>query len=209
MCYDAKTSLTTYLISSILSTFLFLTGDKYDKTIAIFCLTFGHMQLIEYLMWMDQNCGKINHYATILGHILLMLQPISVVLTGYMYNTFNIPSNLLVLLVIIAFIPLIYVLYINYTNTKQLCSREESSGHLEWNFVNGNTEKWSLLSQLNYLILLMVPWLFLKDKTKGISIFLIIISTYVYTNFNFHQWESYWCFIANLMPLFVLLLRFF
>ena len=209
MCYDAKTSLTTYLISSILSTFLFLSGDKYDKTIAVFCLTFGQMQLVEYLMWIDQNCGKINHYATILGHILLILQPVSVVLTGYMYGTLNIPSNLLILLIIISFIQLIYVLYINYRNTRQLCSREESSGHLEWNFVNGNTEKWSLLSKLTYLILLIVPWLLLKDKTKGISIFLILILTYGYSNFNFNQWESNWCFIANIIPVFLLLLRFF
>ena len=209
MCYSAKSSLTTYVLSSILSIGLFLVGDKYDKTLAIFCLTFGHMQLVEYLMWIDQDCGKINHYATILGHIVLMLEPISILVCGLIYNTFNIPRNYLTLLLVISLIPLILVIIMNYNNNKKLCSKEEKSGHLEWNFVNGNTEKWPNYYTFIYFTIILLTWLFFKDRKKGFLIFLIVSTTLAYSSFNFKQWESMWCLIANIIPLIFLLIRFF
>ena len=207
MCYNAKSSFFTYISSLILSLALFSQGNKYDKTIAIFSLTFGHMQLVEYLMWIDQDCGRINHFATVLGHIVFMLEPLSLVVAGYLYNSLNIPKNYLILLIILSIIPLLYVIFINMKNKTQLCSKEEQSGHLEWNFVNGNTERWPLVIKLLYILILILPWIFLKDMRKGGLMFLILVSTYAYSKFNFKQWESMWCLIANFVPLVFLLLR--
>jgi hypothetical protein len=44
------------------------------------------MQLLEYFMWKDQSCGKINHIATMLALLLLMIQPIAVLLGAYYFG---------------------------------------------------------------------------------------------------------------------------
>ena len=209
MCYNKESSITTYIVSSIVSLFLFFNGDKYDKTIAIFCLTFVQMQLVEYLMWIDQDCGKINHYATILGHILLILQPISIIICGLVYNTFSLPKLYLHILLIISLIPLILVINMNIKNNKQLCSKEKGSGHLEWDFVNGNTEKWSIYYVIPYFTIMLFAWFFLKNQKKGILMFIIMTIPLLYNGFNFKQWESMWCLVANIIPLAFLLLQSF
>ena len=76
MCFNTKASLLTYVFSLFFSTLLFIYGDKYDKHIAIYCYVFIQVQISEYFMWKDQMCGKINHYATMFVHIMLLLQPI-------------------------------------------------------------------------------------------------------------------------------------
>ena len=75
MCYDAKTSLTTYLISSILSTFLFLTGDKYDKTIAISGL--GDVPdsiIVNYIIEDNIKSIKIGHQSEIFHYTFSNIQ---------------------------------------------------------------------------------------------------------------------------------------
>ena len=47
MCYNKDISLEVYLTTCALSLILYLTGDKYDKHIALFSIVFIHMQLRE------------------------------------------------------------------------------------------------------------------------------------------------------------------
>ena len=178
----------------------------YDKHISIFCLVFLQIQLIEYFMWSDQNCGKLNHYSTIAAHILLMLQPISVILFGMIFETFNISRRNLTISLIILIIPLIIVIIKNIINKKQLCSKEKQTGYLEWYFVNGNSEKWSFF-YIIYFIGLIVPWIFLKNKFKGHLISFILLFTLTISKLNFEQWESIWCFIAVIIPSIFLLIN--
>jgi hypothetical protein len=209
MCYNKESSITSYIVSSILSLFLFFNGDKYDKTIAIFCLTFVQMQLVEYFMWIDQDCGKINHYATILGQIVLILQPLSIVICGLIYNTFSLPKLYLYILLIISLIPLIAVIIMNIKNNKQLCSKEQGSGHLEWNFVNVNTAIWKIYHSIQYFSIMLFSWLFFKNQKKGILMFTLMLTSLLYSGFKFKEWESMWCFVATITPLVFLLLQYF
>ncbi len=118
MCYDKETSIKTYVIGVILSLCLFYNGDKYDKHIAIFSFVFIQIQLIEFFMWMDQDCGKINHYATIFAHIITMLHPVSILLGGMIYNNYNMSKNILNILIILSIIPLIFSI-IKYIRSNQ------------------------------------------------------------------------------------------
>ena len=93
MCYNKDISLAVYLTTSVVSFILYLTGDKYDKHVAIFCFTFIHMQLVEYFMWLDQKCGKMNHYATEAGYYLLLLQPLVILFAGLLLKTFTISDK--------------------------------------------------------------------------------------------------------------------
>lgn len=206
MCYNKTSSLVSYISGTLLSLILFNYGDNTDKHIALFSIVFIQMQLAEYFMWKDQKCGTINHNASIFGHIVLLLQPISVILFGIILNTFKYPTKYLYILLIIITLPLIHKIYLYTKNKKQLCSLEQKTGNLEWVFVDGNTENWSNLSFLTYFIFLSVPWLLLKDKLKGIILFLLTIFSYAYKRFNFSQWESLWCYQAVNLPLIFLVI---
>ena len=92
MCFNKESSLTSYIVASVCSILLFYKGSKYEKQIAIFSFVFGQIQLAEYFMWVDQKCTKINHYASIFASLMLLLQPISLIATSYIYDTLIIPK---------------------------------------------------------------------------------------------------------------------
>ena len=214
MCHDKETSIKTYVIGVILSLCLFYKGDKYDKHIAIFSFVFIQIQLVEFFMWMDQDCGKINHYASISSHILLMLQPFAILIPAFIFNTLVIPKNYLYILLLLSTLPLIKVIMMYNNIQKKLCSKEEESGHLEWEFIDGNTED-SPKYTVVYLCILLFTWLFLKNKKKGFISFLLILTSLIYSKFNinnlslsFKQWESKWCFIGVIYPLVFILYKY-
>ena len=95
MCFSAKASLSAYILGTIGSLYLLINGDKYDKHIGLFSLTFVQMQLAEFFMWIDKDCNKnINHYATIFARYILFLQPLSIILGALLFKTTNISNNL-------------------------------------------------------------------------------------------------------------------
>jgi hypothetical protein len=207
MCFNKNSSIVSYFTASLLAIILFNYGDKIDKHIALFSLVFIQMQLVEYFMWKDQKCGSVNHYASIFGNILLLLQPVSVILFGIMLNTFSYPRKYLYILLLITIIPLIFTFYRYVNNTKRkLCTKEQDSGHLEWEFIEGKTENWNYFYFMQYFVFLSVPWLLLNDKVRGLIFFLLLILSYAYQRYNFAQWESKWCYYAVQTPLIFLVL---
>ena len=217
MCYDKKSSITAYIASTVFSLLLYNGGDIYDKNIALFSLVFIQMQLAEYFMWSDQKCNKTNHYATVYAHIILMLQPLSIILFMILYNTTTLPNIILYISLFITFIPFVLVIINNIKNKKKLCSKaDKNSGHLEWEFVNGNTKEWPIFYVIIYYTFLFLPWLFFKNKLKGYLVFFITFFTFLFSklksnniNEKFKQWESKWCFISTMLPLIFLLLKIF
>lgn len=216
MCYSKEISLTTYITGILLSGVLYFYGDNLDKHIALFCFVFIQMQLTEYFMWKDQKCGKMNHNATISAHILLLLQPISVLLGGLIFNTFYIPKIFIIYFLVICLVPLINAIKINLLNKKRLCSLEENTGKLEWRFSNGITNNWSSMIAIIYFTFLFASWLLVKDTKKGILMFLITVSLLIYSLYKnteskyniFEQWESKWCFISVITPLLIIIYNF-
>ena len=177
------------------------------------------MQLCEYFMWSDQKCGKTNHYATIFAQFLLVLQPLSIILGMYILNTTYINNKILLILSFILIIVLYKTIELYYNNNKQICSKKAHSGYIEWNFVNGMVDQFPKFLLIIYFSLLIIPWLFLKNKKKGYLSFLIIFLTLGYSLFVvnknrnlielFKQWESKWCFIAIIYPIIFLCLKIF
>lgn len=206
MCFSAEASLTAYILGSIASLYLLINGDKYDKHIGLFSLTFVQMQLAEFLMWIDQDCNKnINHYATIFAEYILTLQPFSIIVGAILFKTTNIPNNLLYIFLLIFIIGLInYSIMVIY-NKRKLCSKSINNGYLKWDRIN----KIDKINFIFYFIFMFLIWPFLKSK-KGVLIFILgIISLLFGLNnkyeFNFAQWESKWCFISVLLPFFIII----
>ena len=62
MCFSFESSITSYIIGVIASSLLLLSKNNTNKHIALFCLTFVHIQLAEAFMWSDINCkNNLNH----------------------------------------------------------------------------------------------------------------------------------------------------
>ena len=202
MCYSAESSINTYFISLFFTLILFLIGSKFDKNVAIFCFVFVQMQLAEYFMWKDQDCGWLNNLGTRFGHFVLMLEPISIIVGALIYQTMEVPNSVLYLSLAILMVPLIEITYSNLKNTKYLCSREteEETGKLHWEFTTGDVSNWPLHHWVIYGFFMFIPWLFFKDRIKGLFIFILAFGTYAYSKFNFTNWETMWCFIATILP---------
>ena len=206
MCFTAEASLTAYILASIASLYLLIKGDKYDKHIGLFSLTFIQIQLAEFLMWIDQNCNKnINHYATIFAEYILILQPLSIILGALLFKTTNISNNLLYLFLLIFIICLINFSITVAYNKKKLCSKSINNGYLEWDVI----KQYSLFSYIIYFIFMFLIWPFVKNK-KGIFIFILLTISLLFGlnnnyKFNFAQWESKWCFFSVLLPFLIII----
>ena len=207
MCFSAEASLTAYILGSIASLYLLIKGDKYDKHIGLFSLTFTQMQLAEFLTWIDQDCNKnINHYATIFAEYILSLQPFSIIVGAILFKTTNIPNKLLYLFLLIIIIGSL----INYSirviyNKRKLCSKSINNGYLKWDRI----KKVDKIGYIFYFIFISLIWPFLKSK-KGLLVFIFGAISLLFglnNNYqlNFAQWESKWCFFSVLLPFFIII----
>jgi hypothetical protein len=209
MCWSAEASITSYILGSIASLYLFIIGDNYDKHIALFSLTFIQIQLAEFFMWIDQDCNKnLNHYATIFAEYILILQPLSIILGAILFKTTNIPNNLLYLFLLIFIICLIYYSIFVAYNKKNLCSKSINNGYLEWNFI----KEYNLIKYIIYFIFMSFLWPFM-NSIKGFFILIFGIISLLFglnnnNQFIFAQWESKWCFISVLLPFLILIAKF-
>jgi len=215
MCFNKESSMISYTLGSICSLILFYIGDKYDKSIAIVSLCFVQIQLAEFFMWSDQNCGKINHFATIYANITLVFQPLSVLLTILFYKTTYIPQNIIYVCLVLVSIPLIETIINNIKNKRQLCSKETKSGYLQWDFPYDKTSILNIIGSIIYFVFLCMPWLFFKNHFKGYLVFFIGLTTLLYSYFTnknnkisiFQQWESKWCILAVIIPILFLFIK--
>jgi hypothetical protein len=85
MCFNASTSIATFIISLFFCVWLISRGavqkDPTDIFAGTLTLLIGSMQLIEFFLWKNQKCNKTNHSLSLLLFILLYLQPIIAVIT--------------------------------------------------------------------------------------------------------------------------------
>jgi hypothetical protein len=93
MCYNKESSITAYIEVIFLAIGLFVFGDKTDKYMAVVFAVVIHMQLAEYFMWTDQECGTTNKYATYGAYLVLLLQPLTTLIAGYSLNATTVPKH--------------------------------------------------------------------------------------------------------------------
>lgn len=210
MCYSAESSINNYGLGMLLSLGLYTLGNNYDKHFAFFIFVVIQMQLAEYFMWKDQKCGIMNKIATISANTILLLQPVSVLFGGYLFNTLNVSNSLLLSISIpYLLIGILVLMYRYYYETKQICTKAPD-GYLVW-FFNENKFFKGILSNVQlflYLILLIIPWLYLKDFNISFVIPLIISGALIIHSFYHNrqnEWQTKWCYyIINGLLLYIL-----
>lgn len=199
MCYSAESSINNYGLGMLLSLGLYTLGNNYDKHFAFFIFVVIQMQLAEYFMWKDQKCGIMNKIATISANIILLLQPVSVLLGGYLFNTMNVSTSLLLGISIpYLLIGLLVIMYKSYNEKKQICSKAPD-GYLVW-FSNNNNFFNNIITYIQlfmYIILLIIPWLYFKNFNNGFIIFLLLLGSLLIHSFYHNrenEWQTKWCY---------------
>ena len=194
MCYSPESSIQSFSLVSILSGLLFYYGNTIDKHVAIVFFTIVQIQLAEYFMWLDQSCGTMNSYATIYAFFALMMQPLAILLGGYYLNTFNIPKPYIIGSAFLIAIPWMYGLLRYVFSEKNKCSTPDK-GNLLWDFLRKKDYYPNALLLSTYFIGLFLPWLFIKDKIRGIFVFLLLIISFALHYYKYNDnWHTKWCF---------------
>lgn len=208
MCYSAESSIKNYAIGIAPLIPLFIYGNKFDKHFVFVIFFVIQIQLLEYFMWIDQKCGIINKIATITANFQLMLQPFFVLLGGYIFQTFNILDDNLILIMSSYLLVGSIMMFYRYSKMdfrKSICSKPDENGNLIWYFVKKRLFKNPIishsLSTIPYLIFLIVPWYYLKDMKIGIFLILLFLISFVSHTLYYgkDKWQSTWCFFVTTM----------
>ena len=206
MCYSTTTSLLTFAVMAISTIYLFYRNYPNDRWVAIVFISAGIMQLLEYFMWKDQSCGQMNHIATMLAFILLLIQPIAVLIGAYYFGDLVIDRKRLAPIIWIygIIIGIFGINWINYASKKRLCSRPNGR-HLDWDF----SPVMKIFCIMYYLIFLLFfmsrPWYF------GAFVGILLIGSLFFSVFYIKNpsWKSWWCWIINFAPIVYIILSYF
>lgn len=207
MCYNQTISLFTFTVMAISTIYLIYRNYPNDRWVAIVFISAGLMQLLEYFMWKDQSCGRMNHLATIGAFLLLLIQPIAVLIGAYYFGdlVFILKNKLAPIIWIYGIIIGIFAInWINYASKKRLCSRSNRI-HLDWDFKPIMKIFWVLYYLVILLFFMSRPWYL------GGFIGLLLIGTLLFSVFYVKNtsWKSLWCWIINFIPIIYIILSYF
>jgi hypothetical protein len=203
MCWNQYVSINTFVFG-IFVLLIIAFNQRYsnykldffkNKYAYFFLLTVISMQFFEFLLWRNINDQKINKMVSMLGVILLVLQPFSSLL---LLNNITLRNNLL----FVYSIPTILFLIYNFMNT-DIYTKVSKYGHLSWNLTyykpNSNIEK---MVMLFYLFFLFFP-LFYNKYYRSI---ILLIAFFIINHYFYKDGTSgsIWCFFVNIIMMYFL-----
>lgn len=202
MCFNATTSLVTFSISLFCFIYLLYFGlktkDKNEIFIAVLTIVIGLMQLIEFFLWRNQKCNKINHYLSLLVIFLLFLQGVVMnILYIFLYPGKKVffSDNFVYIYLSLYTIFIIYLL--DYLNKKHLCSRPTShTCRLVWDGLVKFSDNYILYSLFTFfyfsvIVIILLNSLWSNDlitryplRYSFLLIALIITAIYIFIKKN-------------------------
>jgi len=200
MCWNKETSLSSFIIGTLVNIFiLFYSKNISVKAACIVLQWVLMMQLSEFLIWKDQNCGKINKIGSKMALFFNLTQPVIVYLVCI--SMFNISINVKIISSIIILIYICYM-FVNLNKNYDCVKPTKNCSHLDlkwWKNLNYGGLFYTI--SLVLLILLM-----LKPLKLGIfMISYILITLFVSSLFYGCGGPSMWCFMVVPLPLFIYL----
>ena len=194
MCWNQNVSLNTFIFSMFVLLLIaynntytqYKTPIFNNKFVYFFFISFITMQLIEFFIWRNIDNKKINNLLSIVGALLLLIQPIASLL---MLKDDSLKYKLITLYSIIAFPYFIYYNYYNEINTE--VSR---LGHLKWNWRN-KTGIDTVLYIL-WFVVLFFPLLVNKNYQALIYVLFLLAITF-YSFLQDGSEGSLWCWTIN------------
>ena len=205
MCISAEVSMIAFLTCSISCIYLYKRNRTNDRWISLIFGYFGIMQLLEYLMWIDQECSGLNQLATDYSLIHVVLQPVLSLFVAYLLVK-KVPnwSYLLLLLYLVISLPKILS-----AKEENQCSKpcNGSDIGLTWDYTIVDH---SYLVWILFAVALAAPFLLMKKNGYIYASFLMIIFAISHfialrrckrdININAPS-GSWWCLMAVFGPI--------
>jgi hypothetical protein len=196
MCFNAPVSLLAFIIGIIGSIRLFMLDFKPE---AIFFGWVTLMQIIEFFIWKNQPCNKINLAVTNIGMFINHMEPIVLWMAILIFSKKELPLPVNIILMIFLLFTICYT-KMYFKKNKIECTTETptSTPHLHWKWNYGQNYKLYYGFFLFCLILLSIFGL----KDGFVSAFILLLSYFVsYVIYgSTHGFGSIWCFIGALSP---------
>lgn len=211
MCFNASTSIATFIISLFFCVWLISRGavqkDRTDIFAGILTLLIGSMQLIEFFLWKNQKCNKTNHSLSLLLFILLYLQPIIAVITVLLLFKPKGPLFYAMILSCVA-ITVLMIWNVVILNRQKLCSVPACAQdcRLQWAPLQ---KKSPLMILFLIFYFIMIALVYLHDYQAGfilqypvryavLPVTLLIAVLYSILVSSKNVFGSTWCFLALL-----------
>lgn len=198
MCYDAKTSLITWVLATASSIYVLQkTNDVSVRWLATLIITFTLMQLIEGFIWLAKDNNKDESFMVKLILPVLLLQPL--INIYWLYKLGNKRKYLPLLLTYIGIV--IGLTLYCFTTSEKFNAAIGKNGHLIWK-KNGNTlfHNTYILGTI-YIVGLFVPMFLIPNINIRIITLALAFGTALWSLYNYNiskEFSSMWCFTAAL-----------
>jgi len=205
MCINDRVSIGAYILCMTTCVYLYKRHNMNDRWIAIMFGYFGSMQLLEYMMWIDQECKGLNQFATTLGFLHNIFQPVMSILVAYYYTNGKLPIYIYGIFIIYLTTSFPWIYKMKKKNQCSLPCKNSNVG-LSWDYTNTQYQMyvWGI-----FCLAISIP--FLAMRKKGYIYTSIIIGTYIIAHFisknrcldtsSSAPNGSWWCIMASVVPL--------
>ena len=191
MCWNENVSLNTFLFSSFVLT-LIVYNNSYTKYkiqelnntwMYIFFASFIFMQLIEFFIWRNINNKFYNNLFSILGLLLLFIQPIASIM---ILQNIELRNLLLVLYLLVATPYSIYEF-----SSKHIHTLVSKDGHLKWALFQNPSIVWVV-----WLFFFLFGFVYRKNWRGLLFVFITLFISFLNYK-NDQTMASMWCWCVN------------
>lgn len=198
MCFNKDISIISYLIGISGCILLYYREYKIESLFYAFVI---QMQLIEYLLWLNNSCNWINKLITKIGIVFNHLQPIILYILIIYYNS-NINKyslNFINFIIIFYFISTIAYLSYNYKLLNSCTVGIENEKELFWEIQYGDFKKYYIIFVFTLMLLILLGF----NKHNYLNSY-VVIMTYVISYIKYYNTKgvgTIWCLFAAYIPL--------
>jgi len=194
MCWNASVSLNTYIFGLFASSFAYYNGTT-NLLGFILYQSFIIMQLIEFFIWSKTFSNRLLSQIALFA---ILCQPV--------LNILKIETQpALIPYLLVAYFLFIIIIYTIITplNTLDFSSVPSKNGHLAWKWFT-----WNIYIIAIWFAFLSARWII--DEMYLILVFVaIILAVSVILYKETKTWGSMWCWLANAMSFYFILLVFY
>jgi hypothetical protein len=192
MCWNEHVSLNTFLFGIFVLVIVFINNRFSNYKIKeflnpytyLFMMSFITMQFFEFILWGNINNVFINKIVSILGYLLLILQPIA---SLTMLNNIQLRNQLITVYSIPAFAYFTYKVL-----NEKFYTSISNKGHLVWNWGKNND---FVFGYIFYLFFLYYS-LFVNKNYMGMF-YTLLLFAYFFYYYRDGSAGSLWCWSVN------------
>lgn len=195
MCWNAEVSMNTFLFAIFGAVFGYMNG--FNRKLLLFFTLFSFIQFYEYMIWKNLNNRQLNKLWSIIGYIIIQLEPIAAI------NILD-PSLLKTILYFIYIIPVIISVIIYKHDFKTVVG---SNGHLAWNWLESPNDLITKLMWVGWFSCIFIPLIVYGMKYKYYFPLVFLASVALFTFYNYFKagvFGTMWCWVSNAIWLYVI-----